>query len=323
MTSIFHSSIFRHLFVLSTTPSAWLRLNLFLYFFEVGYTAKTSLSNYLDLFCVGILCILVTIHFWISKYYNVHLGRIDLAARAACPLPFLVALWYWDFNVTSLVLWIYTQDVVLHGLAFLSLFHKPALKPTKIVVEDKEETFLEIGSATATMRLLKDLKALKKKNPTELGISVDTYVDQRSGLENLYQWQVQFHFDNSTTIGRDLQSTPDKCVTLEMRFSRDFPHYPPFVRVVRPRFAFHTGHVTIGGSVCMEILTNQGWKSSIDMESVLVQIRDTLLTGGARLERGYRSDYSESEAWEAFYRAAKNHGWSVDGLNPNKFPKIQ
>lgn len=37
---------------------------------------------------------------------------------------------------------------------------------------------------------------------------------------------------------------------------------PPFVRVVRPRFQFRTGHVTIGGSICMELLTLSGWNSS-------------------------------------------------------------
>jgi len=39
----------------------------------------------------------------------------------------------------------------------------------------------------------------------------------------------------------------------------DYPVDPPFVRVVRPRFAFHSGHVTIGGSICMELLTRSGW----------------------------------------------------------------
>jgi hypothetical protein len=31
------------------------------------------------------------------------------------------------------------------------------------------------------------------------------------------------------------------------------------VRVIRPRFAFHTGHVTVGGSICIELLTSSGW----------------------------------------------------------------
>jgi hypothetical protein len=31
------------------------------------------------------------------------------------------------------------------------------------------------------------------------------------------------------------------------------------VRAIRPRFAFHTGHVTVGGSICIELLTSSGW----------------------------------------------------------------
>jgi len=58
-------------------------------------------------------------------------------------------------------------------------------------------------------------------------------------------------------LGRDLQESQRKFgidfVELEMRFSEHYPFRPPFVRVVRPRFKFHTGHVTIGGSICMEI----------------------------------------------------------------------
>jgi ubiquitin-conjugating enzyme E2 Q len=45
-------------------------------------------------------------------------------------------------------------------------------------------------------------------------------------------------------------------VLLEIRFPPDFPWQPPFIRVVAPRFAFHTGHVTVGGSICMELLTS-------------------------------------------------------------------
>lgn len=43
--------------------------------------------------------------------------------------------------------------------------------------------------------------------------------------------------------------------------------------------------------------------------------------GGARLDGG-NSEYNESEAWEAFYRAAKKHNWSVDGLSSKMFPKV-
>ena len=41
---------------------------------------------------------------------------------------------------------------------------------------------------------------------------------------------------------------------------------PPFVRVLRPRFKFLTGHVTVGGSICMQMLTKSGWSPANNME---------------------------------------------------------
>ena len=55
-------------------------------------------------------------------------------------------------------------------------------------------------------------------------------------------------------------------VHMEMKFPKDYPMNPPFVRVIRPRFKFLTGHVTIGGSVCMQLLTRSGWRPTTDIE---------------------------------------------------------
>lgn len=63
-------------------------------------------------------------------------------------------------------------------------------------------------------------------------------------------------------------------VVLEIRFPPDFPWEPPFIRVVSPRFGFRTGHVTVGGSICMELLTASGWSPAYALESVLVQVRE-------------------------------------------------
>jgi len=77
-----------------------------------------------------------------------------------------------------------------------------------------------------------------------------------------------------------------------MKFPKDYPMNPPFVRVIRPRFKFltgsysnmlvlsilytlacayknlsaSTGHITIGGSICMQMLTRSGWSPSNDIE---------------------------------------------------------
>jgi ubiquitin-conjugating enzyme E2 Q len=189
---------------------------------------------------------------------------------------------------------------------------------------DKEK-YMDIGSPAATLRLLRDLKEIKEAKNELLGFEADPVTDPRSGKQNLYHWEIRlsgFDGDLASDMKQYAAESGKDYVSLEMRFSADYPFTPPFVRVVRPRFKFLTGHVTIGGSICMELLSRTGWQSTNSIESVLIQIRAEMTGGGARLDIGSRGDYSEHEAWDAFYRAAKNHGWDVKGLGADMFPKI-
>ncbi len=78
---------------------------------------------------------------------------------------------------------------------------------------------------------------------------------------------------------------PEECkLEYEVIFPENYPLNPFFIRVVQPRFAFHTGHVTIGGSICMESLTPTGWVSIRSLESMLVEIISLLNAGNARLD---------------------------------------
>lgn len=116
-----------------------------------------------------------------------------------------------------------------------------------------------------------------------------------------------------------------------MIFPQNFPFAPPFIRVIRPRFMFRTGHVTIGGSICTEMLTNkvrlpwiaahtlcleltralQGWSPANTIEATLVSIRTNLITANppAALDLTNRMDYTEPEARDAFNRMVAQHGW--------------
>lgn len=97
--------------------------------------------------------------------------------------------------------------------------------------------------------------------------------------DNLYKWKIElFGFEEGSLLKRDLDAyaarTGEKpAIQMEMKFPSDYPMAPPFVRVVKPRFAFLTGHVTIGGSVCMQVLTNSGWTPTNSVEGVIVQVR--------------------------------------------------
>jgi len=66
------------------------------------------------------------------------------------------------------------------------------------------------------------------------------------------------------------------------------------------------------------------FEAANDIESILIQIRAELLSGGGRLDPGSAKnyEYSESEAWDAFYRAASTHGWNVNGMSKTMFPEV-
>ena len=47
--------------------------------------------------------------------------------------------------------------------------------------------------------------------------------------------------------------------------------YIRYIRVLRPRFQFRTGHVTLGGSICTQLLSNEGWNPMYRLEQILVR----------------------------------------------------
>jgi ubiquitin-conjugating enzyme E2 Q len=61
----------------------------------------------------------------------------------------------------------------------------------------------------------------------------------------------------------------------------NYPFEPPFVRVVHPLMS--GGYVLLGGAICMELLTKQGWSSAYTVEAVIMQIAATFVKGKARI----------------------------------------
>jgi ubiquitin-conjugating enzyme E2 Q len=141
-------------------------------------------------------------------------------------------------------------------------------------------------------------------------------------VKNVYQWIVELHsFDPELPLSRDMKKAGIRSVVLEIRFGKDYPMSPPFVRVIRPRFlpfmAGGGGHVTAGGALCMELLTNSGWTAVSSIEGVLLQVRmaiSNLEPTPARLEnpnKQLQRDYGVGEAMQAYIRACNAHGWEI------------
>jgi ubiquitin-conjugating enzyme E2 Q len=170
-------------------------------------------------------------------------------------------------------------------------------------------------ASKALQRLLKaTLKVQENSRLHELGWFLDDVM-----LTNLYQWIFEIHsFEKTLPLAQDMQSKGLQSIIFEVRFGKDFPFSPPFVRVIRPRFRpFQQGgggHVTAGGAMCMELLTNSGWNPASTMEAVMLQVRMALTNlepFPARLEGGPVRSYCAEEAIEAYKRACRAHGWQV------------
>ncbi|KAF0427761.1 Ubiquitin-conjugating enzyme E2 Q [Gigaspora margarita] len=173
----------------------------------------------------------------------------------------------------------------------------------------------------ATQRLYRELRLIVHKQDTasnDLGFYVK--LDQ---LHSIYQWVVQLkNFDPSIPLAQDMARHNVECIELEVRFAPDYPNLPPYIRVLRPRLLRFMngggGHVTAGGSVCMELLTlgnshDRGWYPEYTMEAVLLQVKLALssLNPPARLDHDWRRDYNAREAMDGYIRSANLHGWGI------------
>ena len=113
------------------------------------------------------------------------------------------------------------------------------------------------ATVTASKSLQRELRTVVTIQETQPAHELGWYVDNRT-IANLYQWIVEMHsFDPALPIVTDMKKKNIKSIVLEMRFAKDYPMSPPFVRVIRPRFlTYHQrggGHITAGGAVCMEV----------------------------------------------------------------------
>eukprot|EP00743_Colponemidia_sp_Colp-15_P008289 GILK01008998.1.p1 GENE.GILK01008998.1~~GILK01008998.1.p1 ORF type:complete len:1014 (-),score=198.21 GILK01008998.1:297-3245(-) len=202
---------------------------------------------------------------------------------------------------------------------------KTATKHVTVVPADVEDDqpldkladrFIGQGSRAATLVLMREMRKIlrQQKNPSNKSFYTVEFDE-----ENCYRWKILLNgsgfgdcplADDLKVYATRFNQKPE--VLLDVLFPENFPFAPPFIRVVRPRFAFHTGHVTVGGSICMELLTNSGWSPGYSVESVLVQIQADMIVGGGRLDLPQCGrEYSMEEAKEAFSRVARAHGWKV------------
>lgn len=171
------------------------------------------------------------------------------------------------------------------------------------------------GSVQATDRLMKELRDIYRSDTFKKGIySIELVSD------SLYEWNIRLmSVDPDSQLHNDLVLLKEKegkdSILLNMLFKETYPFEPPFVRVVHPIIS--GGYVLIGGAICMELLTKQGWSSAYTVEAVIMQIAATLVKGKARIQFGTpkllnQGQYSLAKAQQSFKSLVQIHeknGW--------------
>ena len=174
----------------------------------------------------------------------------------------------------------------------------------KTIHEDKINALAQYNKKSIA-KIVKEYQILSKMNPETSNFRID--VDPNFPFE----WKIFISkFDEKLPLAQDMKKFGINEIELEIKFPENYPFSPVFLRVVRPRFMSLTAHVTGGGSVCNEILTERGWSPMCSIESLITIVVSEMIEGEARIDpQKYHIPYSLAEAKESFIRVAKSHGW--------------
>ncbi len=168
-------------------------------------------------------------------------------------------------------------------------------------LENKKNHKIQMTSRVSQMknkRLLMEIRNIMKKPSDEF-----TLLE----VEDTNVWNVLLiNIDKDSNLHKDMLKQGVDNIHIEVRFENSYPLSPPFVRVIKPAFKLQTGHITQGGSICAEVLTNQGWSPAINMESLLITIK-AIISEDGRL--GPRRAYTLESAKSSYKNMLSVHGW--------------
>lgn len=194
---------------------------------------------------------------------------------------------------------------------------KPKAFEDTAAFSEAEAAFMGIHAAESINRsvvrmLLKQLhEAQTDPDLVKAGITTEARKDC------LMAWDVAipvaaFDKDDHPEFHAECAAAGVAALEFAVTFPAGYNGSPPFVRLVTPRLANRSGHVTAGGSICTHLLAD-GWLPSYTMAAVILQLHALIGVGKPRLPPGTTKaqSYSEAEARAAFVRVARDHGWSV------------
>jgi len=177
-------------------------------------------------------------------------------------------------------------------------------------IKSEECSTLNLISKMQNGRLKKELNDIMKNDSSKTDLYISIHLNNPL---NINIWDINYSIENipfDNILYTQLLDKHIKDIKLQILIPKRYPFEPPFVRVVYPRFKFRTGHITLGGSICMEVLSNKGWMPAMNIHNLLLQIKLLIITGSAELDdTNWNNEYTLVEAKTAFNRMISSHGW--------------
>ena len=172
-------------------------------------------------------------------------------------------------------------------------------------VKDESFNIPNNYSPSAIQAIMKEYKTIQKLS------YLDHYFTVEPIGNNIAQWKIKiFNIPTDSELFMDMQRRNLDYILVHITFPPDYPFAPPFIRVINPRFRHMTGHVTVGGAICTNLLSNEGWNPSYRISQIIEDIRANFTAGNGRLDLNNTSDYTMYEAMEALRRLLSSHGWT-------------
>jgi ubiquitin-protein ligase len=178
------------------------------------------------------------------------------------------------------------------------------------------EMVKEVSAATAIIdkvwsrRVMSEIRELQARDGIMGDDGLRYLVTMENGGDSMNVIHLAICRDTfgDSPLGKDMDHMGIESIKMEVRLPGNYPFEPPFIRVLSPKFAFRKGHITIGGSVCIDILTKQRWVPSLNIPNIMITIVQNMITGDGRLEPGGKNYvYSLKESQDAFTRMLSTH----------------
>ena len=181
------------------------------------------------------------------------------------------------------------------------------LNTGKIKAQEKKQTEMEVKNIgmIRQKRLMREYGLVSKSDPEKLGFRVKMKDDSKLDV-----WFLEMFCVDNEKLQKQMEKLNIPFIEMEITFKENYPFEPPFVRIVYPHFVERKGHITIGGSFCVDILTTQKWSSANSIETLMIALKLIMLIGNAEIDESKPNKrYNLEEAIDAFNRALKKHNW--------------